>query len=101
MSSGFKNLANTCFVSSVLQCVFHTQALCDALLKCRERPHGEQQIQQSQQTTSFSTPCKLLYIADNITVLPTGHKEGRVCLVCTLQDFRVFFRKLRSYKIMI
>ena len=32
MSCVFKNLGNACFVSSDLECVFHTPALCDGLL---------------------------------------------------------------------
>ena len=38
---GLRNLANTCFVSSVLQCIYHTPTFIGALEKCRDKDHGK------------------------------------------------------------
>ena len=35
------NLGNTCFVSSVLQCVLHTPAFNGSLKRCGENNHGK------------------------------------------------------------
>ena len=38
---GLRNLGNTCFVSSVLQCILHTPTFSESLEKCRDKDHGK------------------------------------------------------------
>ena len=36
-----RNLGNTCFVGSVLQCAVHTPLFIESLEKCRDKDHGK------------------------------------------------------------
>ena len=38
---GLRNFGNACFVSSVLQCIYHTPMFTSALEKCKDKDHGK------------------------------------------------------------
>ena len=75
---GLRNLANTCFVSSVLQCIYHTPTFIGALEKCRDKDHG-----------------KSLII--RVLIASPEHGNARACLLCDLLNIRLKSESKRSF----